>query len=419
MKMSMIKGRLKLYHLDAVLLAAAPPLLFKFPTMTALLLHNPLPQVFFYAPYLLFLILSFLALRLNLTIGFYSGLLLILAYTVLSQSLNAQLLEHGVAFYSLMFSLLLPASFCLFYLLGESALFGVPGLIRLWLCLGLPICFLLAADLFPAALTGILNLKLFFHIPGWRIPDISLLLFACLASILPFTGRRGSGFFKFTLLTSGISITWLLNTLLVGVMPEASLRLSVGMFFVYLTLLYGLYRLYWQKVYIDELTRIPNRRAFDEMLGHLGRQYALAMIDIDHFKQVNDTYGHAEGDNVLRWVAARASQEMPRLYRYGGEEFSVIFPGQTAAEALKKAEALRAALASSSFYLRSSQRDTGKKARKLRRGNSGRKIRLNITVSIGVAESGQNGRKCEEVLVLADKALYKAKQDGRNRVTGG
>jgi GGDEF domain-containing protein len=233
---------------------------------------------------------------------------------------------------------------------------------------------------------------------------------------LLFSGRRGSGFFKFSLLVSAISLYWLLNSLLDGETPDTGLRLPLGMLFVYLTLLYGLYRLYWQKVYIDELTGIPNRRAFDERLGSLSRRYALAMVDIDHFKQVNDTYGHGEGDNVLRWVAARAARELPHLYRYGGEEFALIFPGQSLEDAADKAEALRAVLAAASFYLRSPERNTGKRRRKNRRGGGGRKVRLNITVSIGIAHGGWDNRKSTEVLALADRALYRAKQNGRNRV---
>jgi GGDEF domain-containing protein len=412
----MFKARLKVHHLIALLLAAAPLAVFRLPALPGLLLVSPLPQVFSYAPYLLFLLFSFLALRLNLTIGFYTGLLLILAYSLLSRSLVAPLLDHGANFYALMFALIIPPSLLLFFLLGESALFGVPGLLRLWLCLGLPVCFLLTADLFPALLARALELDLLSGIAGWRIPDISLLLFACLPVILLLTGRRGSGFFKYSLLVSGLSLYWVLDTLLAPSIPAAGLRLSVGMFFLYLTLLYGLYRLYWQKVYIDELTGVPNRRAFDEMLGRLGRQYSLAMIDIDHFKQVNDTYGHGEGDNVLRWVATHAAQETPQLYRYGGEEFAVIFPQLSAAEAMGKAEALRAGLAGATFYLRSPGRGSGKKQRKRRKSSGGRKVRLKITVSIGVAQGGQNGRKSTEVLALADKALYEAKRSGRNRV---
>ena len=70
--------------------------------------------------------------------------------------------------------------------------------------------------------------------------------------------------------------------------------------------------MYWEKVYIDELTGIPNRRAFDEYLKKLGRKYTIAMMDIDHFKKFNDTYGHSEGDNVLRFVAKHiAEAEFP------------------------------------------------------------------------------------------------------------
>ena len=95
--------------------------------------------------------------------------------------------------------------------------------------------------------------------------------------------------------------------------------------------------------FLDPLTGLPSRRAMDEALGALGNRFSVAMIDIDHFKACNDTHGHDVGDQVLRMVASRLGQVGGggKVYRYGGEEFAVLFPGSGAQEALPHVEALR------------------------------------------------------------------------------
>ena len=82
--------------------------------------------------------------------------------------------------------------------------------------------------------------------------------------------------------------------------------------------------------YHDELTTLPARRAFNEALLRLEDSYAVAVVDIDHFKKFNDTYGHETGDQVLRLVAAKLATVTGggRAYRVGGEEFSILFPGK-------------------------------------------------------------------------------------------
>ncbi|MEM6456741.1 MAG: GGDEF domain-containing protein [Acidobacteriota bacterium] len=153
----------------------------------------------------------------------------------------------------------------------------------------------------------------------------------------------------------------------------------------------------------DGLTGLPGRRALDERLPQLGRAYALAMLDLDHFKKFNDKHGHEVGDDVLRMVA----RQLQRVggggtaYRYGGEEFAVVFPGRAAADAEAPLEILREAVASTPFRVRGSQ---GGKP-------------LQVTISIGVAERGGALRTPEQVLKEADRALYRSKKAGRNCVT--
>lgn len=169
--------------------------------------------------------------------------------------------------------------------------------------------------------------------------------------------------------------------------------------------------------YNDELTSLPGRRSLNESMMNLGKKYAIAMMDIDHFKKFNDKYGHKTGDDVLKVVAARLKEISGRakVYRYGGEEFTAVFQGKSAKESITHLESFRKALASSQFVvrLRSRKKST---AIKRGRGPAARQKQVRITISIGVAEPGKHHPTPEKVIKAADKALYKAKKAGRNRV---
>jgi two-component system cell cycle response regulator len=125
------------------------------------------------------------------------------------------------------------------------------------------------------------------------------------------------------------------------------------------------------------------------------------MIDIDHFKAINDTYGHDVGDEVLREFAARLATNVRAIdlpCRYGGEEFTVIMPGATLEAAEKVAERIRLHVAGAPF-----------------RVAAGSEL-LNVTISIGVAASLGEGDTPEALVKRADAAVYAAKAGGRNRV---
>jgi two-component system cell cycle response regulator len=155
---------------------------------------------------------------------------------------------------------------------------------------------------------------------------------------------------------------------------------------------------------VDALTGLPNRRASGDALAQgaakaleSGGQLTVALVDIDHFKAINDTYGHSAGDQVLSVVAARLRAEVGStdlVGRWGGEEFIAVLPGANRASAAATAEALRAA-------------------------NAGQAIEVGmhmiaVTVSIGWASA--SGAMPDLLVELADAALYRAKADGRNRV---
>ncbi|MDQ6694166.1 MAG: sensor domain-containing diguanylate cyclase [Chloroflexota bacterium] len=161
----------------------------------------------------------------------------------------------------------------------------------------------------------------------------------------------------------------------------------------------------------DELTALYNRREMINILQEAVRQAALrdgcaslVMIDLDHFKTVNDTYGHQAGDEVLRQVGQLIRGEIrasDRAARYGGEEFSLILPATSGEEAFVVAEGLRETVSQHVFSV-----DT--RTRKL--------LPMSVTVSMGVATFPADAITEEGLLAAADRALYGAKRQGRNCV---
>lgn len=165
--------------------------------------------------------------------------------------------------------------------------------------------------------------------------------------------------------------------------------------------------------YRDELTQLPSRRALNEALLKVGDAYTIAMVDVDHFKQFNDTYGHETGDQVLQMIASRLADVSGggRSFRYGGEEFAVIFPNRSMDEAFPNLEMLRKAIEKSAFTVRDrSDRRSANGKKKKKQG----KKRVTVTVSIGAASAQGEQMKSDAVLRAADKALYRAKNNGRN-----
>ena len=177
--------------------------------------------------------------------------------------------------------------------------------------------------------------------------------------------------------------------------------------------------------YQDELTGLGSRRAFNEAIERLKPPYALAVVDIDHFKSINDNYGHDTGDQVLRLVASRLARVSGagEAFRVGGEEFTILFRGRAVDDVLDPLELLRLEVGNSSFQVRRQE-----ERRKTRRASDRRmqartrakpQLRLSsavsVTVSVGVAEYDPK-LSANEVQERADQALYQAKQTGRNRV---
>ena len=194
----------------------------------------------------------------------------------------------------------------------------------------------------------------------------------------------------------------------------------------------------YSMAYLDELTGLPGRRSFNETLLKLGENYTIAMVDVDHFKQFNDTFGHAAGDQVLQMVAGKLAGVGGggAAFRYGGEEFAVIFRDTPGNEACAVLEELRQRIEQVQFRVRGKERrkrlvkdgrmkpraaDRRRPSALHQRKQAGTSGPTNVTVSIGVAaNSGDEGNQTPEAVVhAADKELYRAKQQGRNRVVAG
>ncbi|MFK9083319.1 diguanylate cyclase [Pseudomonas neuropathica] len=163
-----------------------------------------------------------------------------------------------------------------------------------------------------------------------------------------------------------------------------------------------------QKALIDPLTGLPNRAAWSERLEHEigqwqqhGNTLMLAMLDLDHFKRINDNYGHLAGDKVLKIIASVLRKRLRGtdfIARFGGEEFVLLMPSTVPANGLKLLETLRAAIEACPFHFRGEP--------------------VTITLSIGLA-AFKPGEHSDLVLKRADQALYRAKNAGRNRVELG
>lgn len=156
----------------------------------------------------------------------------------------------------------------------------------------------------------------------------------------------------------------------------------------------------------DPLTGLYNRRYLDSTMerelarcGREGRPLSLMLIDIDRFKQINDTYGHQAGDEVLKTLAAMLDEQARAadvVCRYGGEEFLLLLPGMPQAIAQERAELHRAAFGAATIQFG--------------------ELRIQAALSVGIATYPSHGTSQQELVGCADQALYRAKTEGRNRV---
>lgn len=228
-----------------------------------------------------------------------------------------------------------------------------------------------------------------------RVPGALVLLwFSCFAILFlaSIFGRR-AGFWlapwPYILFTFGAGISRLFETTVL------LYWLNLGIVFVLLILINE----GWTYAFLDPLTNIPNRRLLEMDMQRTRGEGVLAMADIDHFKKFNDTYGHETGDQVLKMTARVLSQQAKgfRVFRYGGEEFTLVGKGLDPTSAKQILEATRIALEQRPFYVRKQKKPA------------------TVTISIGLVQFDKQ-QPPKLALDLADNALYKAKKNGRNQV---
>lgn len=305
-------------------------------------------------------------------------------------------------FYSVI-SVLLPFTILFFSLIGERGIvtgWGQRNFILILLQMNFLLLLLVSGDeMVINAMSG--DFINFSFMPYTPISDLGVLAFIAAALVLLTKRRRNTIYSKIT--NAGIVV--------VVFFAHHFHNIEIATPYFYgiagLSIVVAMIQDYYSKAYSDELTGLPARRSLNEEMMKLDGSYVIAMVDIDFFKNFNDTYGHDAGDDVLRLIAhTMKNYKKGKFFRYGGEEFTILFPGKRLEEVIPYLEEVRQNIAQCKFALRSKEHKgkiTGKK--------------VNITVSIGAAEPTDTAAVPAEVMKAADTALYRAKEQGRNCIS--
>jgi len=370
-----------------------------------------LPQIERLAPYFILGIGFLLGWRFHRSRLAFVILILMLAERILYYlgpggvvgSGNENVIFHAVA-------ILLPLNIALFYFVREKGLLNLQGLIRFLFILAQPLTvyFILRdkPELFDYLHKQYINLPI---LDQFHLPQIVIIIYGTILFIF----LIGSFFSKKPILRGFfwalLAIAAALHAVTTG--SGATFYFSISGLIIILSVIETAYAM----AYHDELTGLPARRSLNTTMQGLGRRYAIAMLDIDFFKKFNDKYGHDVGDQVLCMVASHINRVGGggKPFRYGGEEFTVVFPGKTKEDVIPDLENLRESIAAAQFGLRGKNRP--KKAPKGKKRSKSPKA-VSVTISIGIAESGPNLAKPADVIKAADQALYRAKKKGRNCV---
>ena len=223
--------------------------------------------------------------------------------------------------------------------------------------------------------------------------------------------------FRATLADACLVIITVTIAAMLALFSESSISVlccTLGLVLILFTVLFNSYSM----AFIDELTGLPGRRALENTLRSAGRHYTLGMVDIDHFKKFNDTYGHDVGDQVLKMVASQMKQAArgATVFRYGGEEFTIVFKGMDEVRAIEIAEKVRTTIAAYPMRIRDKNRpENEKQGRQLRQRSGRSEDTAEVTISIGLCEKTRAHKDSQAVIKQADEALYLAKRQGRNR----
>jgi len=347
-----------------------------------------------------------LCLRFNRSLIFFTSVILVSSYGLTQWYLpglpraEAEIIWHSLC-------LLLPFNFVAVSLLKERGMLTLWGSTRFTLILLPVLIVIIAAKYYAEPLLDLFK---------WRLVEFELLrqvsfsqasLLMMVIAVLVLNGRL---FAKTNAQNSALFVA-LISALVMLYLRNEHVAMAIFVSAALLMLLVAVVQESWSMAYIDQLTGLPGRRALEEELLKLGGNYSIAMMDIDHFKKFNDTYGHDAGDQVLQMVASRIRQSVSggKAFRYGGEEFTIVFPGKKAQESIAPLEVVRRTIGDSQFQLRNNDRRRSK-------GKKSSDKNVNVTISIGVANRTDRLSTPHEVIKGADKVLYKAKKQGRNRV---
>lgn len=367
--------------------------------------EKELSAIFVSLPY----ILAFFALVLSVWFQhsrfFYAICAILFSIIVLSSpgKTNIIALRNGI-------SLLIPIIFTILAVTEERGITSKPGL-KKGICIIVLMLFILIdsgrvnpylAKLKPAGLMLVDNKG----IQG--IPRLSVFLFiVCLSILLT----------RFLSLSSNMDMAFVGATLGCFVILHFTEFIDILSFFstaVFFIFIISMFEASYSLAFHDTLTGLLTRRAMEQEFLRIGNKYTLAIIDIDHFKKVNDNFGHQVGDEILKMVASTIEKYAKggKVFRYGGEEFVVIFPRKTIKDTLVIFERIRYGIQERSFVIRSSNRPKKKPEDKsLYKGGTNR---IRVTVSIGIAEKSEDLCTSSQLVGVADKALYQAKSNGRN-----
>src|SRR5215813_8790932 len=368
-----------------------------------------------YGPYAVLTVGGLISAWFNRGRVFLASLILLTAYLLYRLSLSGEMEPDVAARAFAMLCVLVPLNLAALTLLPERGLFNAFGLRRL-----LIIALQLSA-------VGLLLVRHFYDGPdflfaprpqlNWihatTIPPrvLAVILLAIVLAVVGAVLRDG----PIEKALCGAIVAFALACSSAEQPSEFGLLISIAALVIVIGVLRDSYRMAFR----DDLTGLPNRRAFNERMMSLGGRFAIVMLDIDHFKRFNDTHGHAAGDQALKMVAEKLRQVRAggQPFRYGGEEFALVFPARKARRVLQELESLRIRVAQHCLVLRSPDRPAeANLGRRLRASNT-TKHGVYITVSIGVAACKDTQRKPEQVLHAADQALYRAKEKGRNCVS--
>lgn len=372
-----------------------------------------LPTIARVYPYAVFAIAVLLGWRFGRSRLFYGALIIFFADRLLIHlpTGNPYLTESfaPIAFKSI--AIILPLNFLIFSFLKERGLITLMGVFYLILILAQLPLIVLGYLYQPEQLVGYLD-HVIYPVPFVELPlpQPAMAAFCVVPLLMAFCFLRDwdvmkQGFF------------WATVTVFIALVSTQPGMISTVYFSTAgVILVVSAIEAAYSMAYRDELTKLPARRALNEALAKLRGRYTVAMIDIDRFKKFNDRYGHDVGDQVLRMVGSKLSKVTGggKAFRYGGEEFTIVFSGKTKEEVIEHLENLRKKIASSSFNLRGINRPKKKPKRRKKLLGSSNKVK--VTVSMGVAERGDKIAKPTEIVKVADKALYKAKKGGRNRI---